>query len=112
MRDKDYRLSQTKYKLRNLKERRVKCVIWRLTRQQKEYIQGLGYEVIPYLYEVQTKSFKNISCIKNSKLKELHYSFKKGKKAIVMKLNKQDINTFGEYSVKFRPIKFKIELIS
>lgn len=110
MRDKEYRLSQTKYKLRNLKERKVRFVIWRLTRQQKEYIQGLGYEVIPYLYEVQTKQFRNISSINNSKLKELHYSFKRGKKAIVMKLNKQDMNIFDEYSVKFRPIKYKIRV--
>lgn len=112
MKDRDYRLCQTKNKLKQLKERRVKSVIWRLSRQQKEYIQGLGYDVIPYLYEIQTKTFKNLSCIKNNKLKDIHYSNKKGKRTIVLKLNKKDMKDFDEYAVRFRPIKFKIVLIS
>lgn len=112
MKNKDYRLAQTKYKLKELKQHRVKSVVWRLTRQQKVFIQQLGYEVIPYLYEVKTKTFMNLSSIKNSKLKEIHYSCKKGKKAIVLKLNKEDMKILEEYAVKFRPIKFKIILIS
>ena len=112
MKDKDYRFLQTKYKLRELKNRRVKDVTWRLTREQREYIERLGYKIVPCLYEVKTRTFTNISNIKNSKLKELHYSYKKGKKAIVLNLNNQDIKALEDYSVKFRPIKFKIILIS
>ena len=112
MRDKDYRLSQMKYKLKELERRRVKSVIWRLTRQQREFIEKLGYEVVPYLYEVQVKTMKNLSAIKNPKIKEVHYSCKKGKRAIVMKLNSKDMKDFEEYGIKFRPIKFMIKIIS
>ena len=112
MKSKDYELSQLKYKLIKLKERRVKSVIWRLTNQQRDYIENLGYEVIPYLYEVKTKTFQNFSNINNCKLKELHYSNKKGKKTVVLMLKHKDMKDFEAYSVKFRPIKFKIYLTS
>lgn len=112
MKNSDYRLAKIKHKLKELKNRRVKSVQWRLTKQQNEYIQGLGYKVIPYLYEVKTRTFINFSNIKNNKLKEIHYSCKKGKKAIVLKLNEGDIKILEEYGISFRPIKFKIILIS
>lgn len=110
MKDRDYRLCKTKHKLRQLKERRVKSVIWKLTKQQREDIEGLGYEVIPFLYEVHTKAFKNLSSVKEHKLREIHYSNKAGKKTIVMQLNKKEMKIFEEYGVRFRPIKFKIIL--
>ena len=112
MKDKAYRFSRTKYKLKELKHNRVKSVVWRLTGQQKEFIEGLGYKVVPCLYEVKTKTFRNIANIKNSKLKELHYSCKRGKQSIVMQLYKEDMRIFEEYGVKFRPIKFKIIIVS
>lgn len=112
MKNRDYRLCETKHKLRQLKERRVKSVIWKLSRQQREYIEGLGYEVIPYLYEIHTKTFKNLSSVKEHKLREVHYSNKAGKKTIVMQLSKNEMRTFEEYGIRFRPIKFKILIAS
>lgn len=110
MNNKDYRLSQTKHKLKQLKERRVKFVIWKLTVEQKEYIESLGYKVVPYLYEVQTKMLKNFATVHNSKLKEIHYAYKKGKRTMVLKLNKEDMRALEDKFIKFRPIKFKIIL--
>lgn len=111
MKNKDYRLVQLKYKLKEQKNYKVKYVIWRLTSQQKSYIESLGYKVTPYLYEIRTRTFKNLSKINNNNLKQLHYSCKRGKKTIVLSLNSDDIEIFKEYKISFRPIKYKILLI-
>lgn len=108
----DSQLYRTKNKLRELKERRVKVVTWKLTKTQKEYIEDLGYKVTPYLYEVRTKTLKNLHNVKNHTLKEIHYSSKKGKKTIVLKLKQDDMEVLDEYHIKFYPVKFKIQLVS
>ena len=113
MNKEDKQLSKLKYKLKELKNRRVKSVTWKLTNKEREYIEEkLGYEVIPYLYEIRTKTFNDFSTITNSKLKEIHYSNKRGKKTIVTSLKHQDMQVLEEYNIKPRPIKFKIVLTS
>ena len=114
MKDNDYyRMLNLKRELKELKERKVKFVIWRLTTNQKEYIEEeLGYKVIPNLYEVRTRPFKNISDLKNYKLKDIHFANKKGKKTIVLSLKDSDMEDFKLNNIKFRPVKFKIILIS
>lgn len=112
MKNEENQLCQMKYKLRKLKERRVKIVIWKLTREEKEYIENLGYEVTPYLYEIRTKTFRNLYEIKDHRIRDIHYSSKKGKKTIVLKLKNKDMRILEEFDVKFRPVKFKIRLVS
>lgn len=105
--------SQIKYKLDKLKRRRVKSVTWKLTNKQREYIEEkLGYEVIPFLYEIKTKTFSDFSSLTNSKLKEIHCSNKRGKKTIVTSLKHKDMQALEENNVKVRPVKFKIVLTS
>jgi len=109
----DKQLSQMKYKLNELKKRRVKSVIWKLTNKQREYIEEkLGYEVIPFLYEIKTKTFKDFSSLPNSKLKEIHCLNKRGKKTIVRSLKHGDIRVLEQYNVRFRPVEFEIFLTS
>lgn len=108
----DSRLYKTKNELIQLKERRVKVVTWKLTKKQKEYIENLGYKVIPYLYVVRTKTLKNLYSVNNNMLKEIHYSSKQGKKTIVLMLKKDDMEVLDEYHIKFYPVKFKIHLVS
>lgn len=112
MKNEEYKLNQMKYKLRELKERRVKIVIWKLTREEREYIEELGYEVIPYLYEISTKTFKNLYEIKDSRIRDIHYSSKQGKKTIILRLKKKDMEVLKDFNIKFRPVKFKIRLVS
>ena len=114
MKDNDYyRMLNLKRKLKDLKDRKVKFVIWKLTTSQKEYIEEeLGYEVIPNLYEVRTRPFKNIANLRNYKLKDLHFANKQGKKTVVLSLKDSDMKEFQENNIKFKPVKFKIILIS
>lgn len=112
MKDKEYRFYKLKRKLILLKERKVKSVELRLTKEQRTYLQELGYEMVPVLYTVRTKRFKNLFNIKNNMLKEIHYACKNGKKTISLKLTKEDMKILEEYSVKFYPSKFKILLFS
>lgn len=112
MKNKENQLSQMKYKLRELKERKVKIVIWKLTKEEKEYIENLGYEVSPYLYEIRTKTFRNLYEIQDTRIRDIHYSSKQGKKTIVLKLKKKDMKVLEEFNVRFRPVKYKIRLVS
>lgn len=109
----DKQLSQMKYELEKLKKRGVKSVERILTTKQRNYVEEvLGYEAIPYLYEIKTKTFQDFSTITNSKLKEIHYSNKQGKKTIVRSLKHKDKQVLEENNIKLRPIKFKIVLTS
>ena len=112
MKTEEHRLSQMKHTLKRLKERRVKEVEWKLTREEREYIENLGYEVTPYLYEIRTKTFKDLASIQYYKIREIHYSNKEGKKTIVRKLQHKDMKILEEYHIKFYPVKFKIRLVS
>jgi len=112
MKKEDYQLCRLKHKLRKLKERRVKEVEWKLTKEEKQYIENLGYQVTPYLYEIRTKTFKDLSNIKYYKIREIHYSNKRGKKTIVRRLQHNDMKMLEEFNVKFYPVKFKIQLVS
>lgn len=112
MKNEENQLYQMKSKLRKLKERRVKIVIWKLTREEREYVENLGYEVTPYLYEIRTKTFKNLYEIKDSKIRDIHYYSKQGKKTVVLRLKKKDMKVLEEFDVRFRPVKFKIRLVS
>lgn len=111
MKEENKKLVHLKYKLENLKDRRIKIVIWKLTKEEREYIESLGYRVEPYLYEIRTQTSKNLSQEKSSLIRELHYANKKGKKTIVLKLNRKDMKVLEEHHIKYRPIKFEIFLV-
>lgn len=112
MKKEDNKLCQLKYKLRELKMRRIRSITWRLTKEEREYIEDLGYRVEPYLYEVRTKTFPNLFEIKNSLIRSIHYSCKKRKKNVVLRLNRKDMKVLEEYHINFRPVKFEIFLLS
>lgn len=98
---------------RNLESRAEKgqeFVIWRLNKEQRKSIEKLGYNVEEYLFEVTTKQLQNKNLLKSKLLKEIHYMNKKGRKKIVMTLNKNNRDELTNYEIEFRPIKFIIYL--
>lgn len=112
MNNEDSKYIKYKYKIEELKRRRVRSKEWVLTNKEKQYIESLGYEVIPIIYEVTTKHLKNLYSIKNHKLREIHYANKEGKRRIGMKLTKEDMQQLKEHNIRFRAVKFKIIIIS
>ena len=103
-----YEHSRLKYQLLDRQRRGVKELIWKLEPAQVEYIeQKFHFEVVPYLYEVRTRTFYNAKTVDNL-LKDIHYSHKRGKKVIVLKLNSKQRKMLDEFNVKYRPYKYRI----
>lgn len=103
-----YEHSRLKYQLLDKQRRGVREVIWKLEPAQVEFIeQKFGFEVIPYLYEIKTRSFYNVKNVDNL-LKDIHYLHKKGKKIMVFKLNSKQRKLLDQFEVKYRPYKYRI----
>ena len=113
MKTKQYQLSCLKKQLKENKERRVKVLEWKLTKEQKEYIEKvLHLKVEPYLYKIRTRTFKNISELNYNILKDIHYTKKRGKNFDVRKLSPKEKEILDEYNIYYNPIKYKIYLFS
>lgn len=110
MTNKEKRLSALKYKLRQKKENCEKEVIWKLSNEQKEYVEQLGYTVIPWIYEITTKSIIGIRGVTEPMIRDVHYAGKRGQKKLYRKLKKKELKTLEEYGVRCYPFKYKIIL--
>jgi len=112
MKKNAYENSRLKRQLLERKSNGQKEVIWSLKPAQKEYIEtSLGLETEAVLYEVKTKTFYNINEL-NAILKKIHFSNKRGKKVIVLKLNSNQLRVLDEFDVYYRPYKYRIILAS
>ena len=110
MKNKAYRNSKTKYQLLSRKRRGVKRVVWRLNSEQKLFIEeDLGLETAPELYLIRTRKFFELKG-KGHLLKDIHFSYKRGKRTIVRELKQEDKKLLDEYGVYYRPYKFAINL--
>lgn len=103
-----YEHSKLKYQLLDRQSKGVKEVIWKLNPEQVEFIQQkFRFQVIPHLYEVRTKTFYNVKNAENI-LKEIHYSCKRGKKSIIMRLNSKEQKLLDEFEIRYRPYKYRV----
>jgi len=106
-----YEHSKLKYQLLDRQRRGVKEVIWKLEPAQVEFIEHkFGFQVIPYLYEIKTRTFYNVKVLDNL-LKNIHYSCKRGKKVVVFKLSSKQKKMLNEFDVKYVPYKYKIKIM-
>jgi len=111
MKDSAYRYSKIKHQLKEKKERGEKEVVWKLSNNQVEFIKNeLHYRVEPCLYEVRTKLIQSIESCDSKLIKEIHYKHKKGIKNTVISLSDKALNLLDEFSIKYRPFKFRIYL--
>lgn len=110
MTNKEIQLSTLKHKLRTKKENHEKEVIWKLGTQQKEYIERLGYTVVPCIYEIITKTVVNVRFAKAPIIKDVHYANKRGQKKLYRRLKAHELSSLKEYDVIFHPFKYRIIL--
>lgn len=111
MRFKQHQMSALKKQLLEKKRRGVKFLVWKLNKDQIEYITSvLHFRVEPYLYKIRTRSFSNIRLLEYNILKDLHYENKRGKQFDVRLLKDKDKYILTEYGVRYEPIKHKIYL--
>lgn len=110
MENVDKRLQELKYQIEALKKRGIKEKEWRLTKVQQEYVESLGYQLIPLIYRIRTKTFKDLHSIRSNLIKEIHFANKERKRTIGRPLNEQDKEVLRQYGIRYDPIKFKIIL--
>ena len=110
MKNDNYRLCKLKYELKRLKEENKKFTIRNLTEEERAYIECLGYKVIPHIYEVRTKRIRSQMALSNEKAKKVNEAYEKGIKTISLRISKTTQKIFDKYSIKYRPIKYKIIL--
>ncbi len=110
MKNKDFRNSRLKDTLRRDKEAGKKYIIRKLTIEQLEYVQQLGYYIEDYIYIITIRTFFDIHHINEPILKEIHYKSKAKKRTYVRKLNKKEKQILEKKGIKFRVYKYKIYL--
>lgn len=110
-------LSKLADQLAAKKARGVKEVCWTLKGPQLQYVQELGYKVIPELYEVNLRSVPSINQRKSSSVEVPHVMVylarekSHGRKKLVMRLNSREYKALNMWGVSFKPIKYKILLV-
>ena len=111
MRNGQLKLAEKKYKLNEMKRTGKKNPKWSLTAEELHYIQNLGFNCTVWIYEINTRTFRNVKNLP-SIFKQLHYARLDGKKKIARRLRKEEIALLREYEVKFKPLKYEIHLHS
>ena len=110
MTDKQHKLAELKFKLRNARDSGRKVLIWKMSEEQREYVENLGYKVVPYLYEIQTRAISGISHNKLAIISKIHYAYTKGRRNLYKILSKSDIEILKRYGIPYRRFKDKIVL--
>lgn len=111
MKNKDYRKSKLKNQLRELKCKGKKSVVWKLSREQVEFVQQF-YRVEPELYQIHTRLFSKtmrdrfpiLKHLNNEKLYNNH-------SYIVSKLKKGDLAILDEFDIRYSIVKYRIHLV-
>jgi len=104
------RYSGLKSRLYLLKNKRAADPIWKLDKSQQEYLANLGFPIMPWIYRIKTKAFRNIHNIPHSLIKDIHYAYKRGRKELFIKLKRDEMRLLEEYGVYVLPYKYKIIL--
>lgn len=110
MKDRCYKQAQMKHQLFQMRNAKKRNPIWRLTYDQVDYIQRIGFPVVPRLYRITTKMIWDV---KNQPgiLKEIHYSHvKEHKRHLYMSLSKKQRELLRRHMVAFEEYKYEVLL--
>ncbi len=109
MKKKMYKDSQLKHQIYQAKNAGKKSVEKKLTEEQVQFLRNLGFEVIPFLYWIETRTWYNVQNMKGV-LKEIHYTRKKGKRTLIRRLNRKELNLLDEHDVSYEVLKYRVIL--
>lgn len=91
-----------------------KFVDLRLTANKKDEISKCHlFVVIPWYYSVKTRFFKNIHRINSRPIKDIHYSYLRGKNKLTLSkthYNQNDFEDLKEYGIPYKVIKYRVFL--
>ena len=97
--------------LKNYKRQGKKSVLWTLKEDTLEYCLD-HYQVVPELYKITTRKFKNEAVYKNTPiLKTVHYAKISGKDTLIRKnLTKKEKSILESWGIKVTEYKYRIYL--
>lgn len=104
-----YNNSQLKHEVYQAKNAGKKHLTLKISEQQAEFLRKLGFNVVAYLYWIETKTWHDSSEVRGV-LKELHFLRKGGKRSCVRRLNKKELKLLDEYDVRYEVMKYRIYL--
>lgn len=109
MKNKQNAMSGLKYMLRDRKKKGDKIAVLKLNADQRDFVETLGYEVNPYLYKVQTRTFTWGIMKRDSLMKRIHFASKKGIRYLYLKLREEDVKVLQDCGLFVA--RFKDEVI-
>lgn len=101
---------QVKIWIKKTKKENRKFTIRKLNEEERAYVESLGYKVLPHVYEVRTKRIRSQMALENEKVRKVSEAYEKGIKIISLKISKETRKIFDKYSIKYRPVKYKVIL--
>lgn len=101
---------QVKIWIKKDKKENRKFTIRKLNEEERAYVESLGYKVLPHVYEVRTKRIRSQMASGNEKVRKVNDAYEKGIKIISLKISKETRKIFDKYSIKYRPVKYKVIL--
>ena len=109
MNNRDYENSKLKHKLLEKKRLGCKSEIWALRPDQVKYVEEvLGFETIPYIFRISTKTMDSEFRNKSAIFKEIHQSKRNGNSRLFKKLNSREQKLLQEHGIFYTPVKYKI----
>ena len=106
MKNKQNALYAQRKRLYKLRDDGVPFVDWKLTNEQWEYLSKF-FRVEPLFFHIRTKAIKNIKDVKDTLLRDVHFSYKRGRTIISRRLNHEQKrlltkNGISHYSFEYR----------
>lgn len=103
-------LANLKHQLRQKRENQEKEVVWKLNDEQKEYVEQLGYGVIPWIYEINTKPIPGVKYARAKIIRDVHYANQRKRKKLYRTLKPKEVKALQEHEVRYHVLKYKIIL--
>jgi len=111
MKNKQNAMSGLKYLLRKRKKEGEKVAILKLNSDQRAYVENLGYEVRPYMFKVQTRTFTWDIRRNDRLLKRIHFAAIKGFRCLYLKqLTAEDLKVLQDCGLSAYRLKDEVIL--
>ena len=111
MTNKQKQFARIKCQLIQRRENGNKEVIWKLSQEQREFVENnLGYRIIPWIYEISTTTIASVNFGGDSMMYQIYTARRRGQKKIYRKLKRREKKSLDDYGIRYRPFKYKIVL--
>lgn len=95
--------------LHDMRKRKTKNPIWRITQKERFKIESEGYPCVARTYRVKTRKISNIRDMP-SEIKEIHDAYLERRKYIYKRYNYMQIEILKQHNIPIMPYQYEIRL--